>query len=85
MDTIRVNDNILNVAAIVYKDFNICSKVCKYRVVLNSEEIYGEIEIEQALMDNQQTVKEIYKRISGIIAEKLLNEVCRNNCGGVFP
>jgi hypothetical protein len=47
LDSIVMNDNTLNVKAIVYTDLHTASKICQYAVMLNGREIKGKVKADE--------------------------------------
>lgn len=78
LSTIELQDNILNLSAIVYEEVNSMHKVCKYRLTLNGKEILGEKRID-ALDIKTKDIREVYSEIvndiSQYIAVEILKEV----------
>jgi len=71
LDTIVVNDNSLNLKAILYKDNFSYKQVCKYKVVLNGAEISGNISIEGIDVTGQSAKEAVLRKIVAKVAEKL--------------
>ena len=71
LDTIIVNDNSLNLKAILYKDPFSWKQVCKYKVLLNGSEISGSISIKNIDLTSPSTKDDLLRKIVAKVAEKL--------------
>lgn len=78
IDTIKIDDNILKVNAIVYQDALSYNRICKYRLLLNNNEIEGEIVIDNVEFisyDRIQIMKRIYEEVSKSISYEIIKLV----------
>ena len=77
LDSIKVDGNILNFSAIVYKDPNSFHTICKYKVVLNGYNIIGEIKVDETefrLLRKEEIQKKIFEDVSKYITFELLKQ-----------
>ena len=81
LDTLEVNNNNLSVKAIIYSDLFEDVKVLKYKVIINSVEIKGEIKLrENEYKDKYSLYNEIIKESSRFIA----NEIIKSTGSNIF-
>jgi hypothetical protein len=76
LDTIQINDNSLNVKALVYKDVYSALTLCKYALTLNGNQSIGEIRLnEYDLMDRQKVIDEIISQASQHVVHEIAKTV----------
>ena len=75
LDTLELHDNILNMTAILYEDFDHdLYHMCKYKFMLNGKEIKGEIRVSRLDMMGKR-LEEIYKKIVADAAQYIAVEI----------
>ena len=68
LDTIVIKNNTLNLSGVIYQDHKSYSTNCKYKVILNKQEITGEIFVSKAKIHNK---KELCRAISKDISKHI--------------
>ncbi len=68
LESIRINDNSLNTAVIVYEEPALFGKTCMYRLTLNGKELSGKIDMIDFM---QYRHEDILRKIIQHLAEKI--------------
>ena len=75
LDTIKINDNILNLKAIIYKDPS-HNHICSYSLTLNGEEFSGKFTISdfelQIAEDKGEVLRRVVENISKVLAVRIV-------------
>jgi hypothetical protein len=67
VDSIEINDNILNLSAVIFEDYLIGKYICNYKVLLNGKEFTGRIKVNKTF-NKIDIYKEIVKQVSNKLA-----------------
>ena len=80
VDTLEINDNSFNVTAVIFKDAMHLNVICKYRVVLNGEEIWGEVkEAEYNFSNKKDVIIAIVRKVSDVLASTIVQKALTSN------
>lgn len=76
LDTIQINNNIINGKAIIYQDLCEFSKRLRYEIIVNGKDIKGDILIEDNILDRKnEIIFKMCQRLSDEIVKELLKNI----------
>lgn len=77
VDTIQVNNNKVNLSAVIFRDTICAATTCNYKVVINGHAITGSIkELDyNSIVDKKQVFINIMSKISEQLSQKLVTLV----------
>jgi len=75
LDTIEINDNILNLKAIIYSDCTSFNSICKYHLTLNSEVFTDKIVISEFELKMERDKGKILRKIVEDAAKELTKKI----------
>jgi len=72
LKSIQINDNSLNVSAVLFNDLASFERICKYRLTLNGQEVEGNIKVDVFReKDKIDLLQEIVKRVAQDISAQI--------------
>lgn len=87
LDSISINNNILNFSAIVYRDPYSYKTSVRYKILVNGREMTGEVELKHGYdyptVDRSTAVQKIFEDLAESLTLKLLTNMLSDSVNGL--